>query len=223
MSHPSATVQQIGKLTPEERLQKILRYRAKRQMRNFNRTIKYQCRKSLADTRPRVRGRFARDNEPGSVMPHETKKAMRATDKVSGGGGKTSSGGGGGGGGSSGSAADHEALRAGSASPVLMKTEPVQTGTAVTGPHMMMDQPFGSGRPGMQFPASAQRHPQDLGGHHGHGGGQASASVLEQQASLAQLYNQWSETGVTSSGQQGQDTAVLVGGKQQGGASSNSA
>lgn len=69
--------QQVGKLTPEERLQKILRYRAKRQVRNFNRTIKYQCRKSLADTRPRVRGRFARDNEPGSVMPHETKKAIR--------------------------------------------------------------------------------------------------------------------------------------------------
>uniref|UniRef100_A0A7R9V378 CCT domain-containing protein n=1 Tax=Chlamydomonas euryale TaxID=1486919 RepID=A0A7R9V378_9CHLO len=67
----------MGRLTPEERLQKILRYRAKRQMRNFNRTIKYQCRKSLADTRPRVRGRFARDNEPGSVMPHETKKAQR--------------------------------------------------------------------------------------------------------------------------------------------------
>lgn len=72
------TALQIGKLTPQERLQKILRYRAKRQMRNFNRTIKYQCRKSLADTRPRVRGRFARDNEPGSVMPHETKKAQRA-------------------------------------------------------------------------------------------------------------------------------------------------
>ncbi|KAG1678280.1 hypothetical protein FOA52_013901 [Chlamydomonas sp. UWO 241] len=67
----------LGRLTPAERLQKILRYRAKRQMRNFNPTIKYQCRKSLADTRPRVRGRFARDNEPGSVMPHETKKAIR--------------------------------------------------------------------------------------------------------------------------------------------------
>eukprot|EP00955_Chlamydomonas_euryale_P107130 365747-Chlamydomonas_euryale.AAC.7 len=67
----------FGKLTPEERLQKILRYRAKRQLRNFNRSVKYQCRKSLADTRPRVRGRFARDNEPGSVLPHETKKAQR--------------------------------------------------------------------------------------------------------------------------------------------------
>ena len=37
--------QHIGKLSPAERLQKILRYRAKRQMRNFGRTIKYQCRK----------------------------------------------------------------------------------------------------------------------------------------------------------------------------------
>ena len=221
MDFPSSLncLQQIGKLTPEERLQKILRYRAKRQMRNFNRTIKYQCRKSLADTRPRVRGRFARDNEPGSVMPHETKKAMRATDKISGGGGKTSSGGGGGGGGSSGSAADQdEALRAGSASPVLMKAEPIQAGTEMTGPNMMMDQPFGSGRSGMQYLAPPQRHQQ------GQGGGQESALVLEQQASLAQLYNQWSETGVTSSsGQQGQDPAILAAGKQQGGASSNSA
>lgn len=75
-------MQHVGKLTPEERLQKILRYRAKRQLRNFNRTIKYQCRKSLADTRPRVRGRFARDNEPGSVLPHETKKALREKAKT---------------------------------------------------------------------------------------------------------------------------------------------
>lgn len=82
--HGLEMFQQAGKLTPEERLQKILRYRAKRQMRNFNRTIKYQCRKSLADTRPRVRGRFARDNEPGSVLPHETKKALREKSKPSG-------------------------------------------------------------------------------------------------------------------------------------------
>ena len=64
-------------MSPEERLQKILRYRQKRQERNFNRTIKYQCRKSLADTRPRVRGRFARNNDIGIVLPHETKKAQR--------------------------------------------------------------------------------------------------------------------------------------------------
>ncbi|KAG1680403.1 hypothetical protein FOA52_015494 [Chlamydomonas sp. UWO 241] len=77
--------QKVGNLTHEERLAKILRYRAKRQMRNFKPAVKYQCRKSLADTRPRVRGRFARDNEPGSVMPHETKKALREGAKGEGG------------------------------------------------------------------------------------------------------------------------------------------
>eukprot|EP00798_Chlamydomonas_sp_ICE-L_P014779 gene14779-20829_t len=66
-----------GRLNPEERLNKILHYRQKRQERNFNRTIKYQCRKSLADTRPRVRGRFARNDDVGIVLPHDTKKAQR--------------------------------------------------------------------------------------------------------------------------------------------------
>ncbi|EFJ48464.1 hypothetical protein VOLCADRAFT_90708 [Volvox carteri f. nagariensis] len=67
----------IGRLTPEERMQRILRYRSKRNNRNFNREIKYQCRKTLADSRPRVGGRFARNDDPNSVMPHQTKKALR--------------------------------------------------------------------------------------------------------------------------------------------------
>ena len=52
------------------------RYRQKRHERNFNKRIKYQCRKTLADSRPRVRGRFARNDDAGAVMPHETKKAL---------------------------------------------------------------------------------------------------------------------------------------------------
>ena len=40
------------------------------------------CRKTLADTRPRVRGRFARNNDAGAVMPHETKKALAAKAKA---------------------------------------------------------------------------------------------------------------------------------------------
>lgn len=68
----------IGRLTAEERLQRILRYRAKRDKRNFNREIKYQCRKTLADSRPRVGGRFARNDDPNSVLPHQTKKAQRS-------------------------------------------------------------------------------------------------------------------------------------------------
>lgn len=69
--------QLIGRLTPEERLQRVLRYRNKRNMRNFNREIKYLCRKTLADSRPRVGGRFARNDDPQSVLPHQTKKALR--------------------------------------------------------------------------------------------------------------------------------------------------
>ncbi|WOG81261.1 hypothetical protein DCAR_0100406 [Daucus carota subsp. sativus] len=53
----------VVKYSAEERKEKIDRYRAKRAQRNFNKTIKYQCRKTLADNRPRIRGRFARNDE----------------------------------------------------------------------------------------------------------------------------------------------------------------
>lgn len=49
----------IGHYTVEERKERIHRYRKKRNERNFNKKIKYACRKSLADNQPRVRGRFA--------------------------------------------------------------------------------------------------------------------------------------------------------------------
>lgn len=63
----------IGKLTREERMEKILRYRQKRPERRFDRRVTYQCRKTLADTRPRVRGRFARNDDKDAVMPPERK------------------------------------------------------------------------------------------------------------------------------------------------------
>jgi hypothetical protein len=53
-------IYRIGKYTLEERRMRILRYRQKRHERNFERKIKYSCRKTLADSRPRVRGRFAK-------------------------------------------------------------------------------------------------------------------------------------------------------------------
>eukprot|EP00850_Spirogloea_muscicola_P015741 SM000123S25853 [mRNA] locus=s123:304436:307251:+ [translate_table: standard] len=55
----------IGRYTLEERKLRISRYRQKRTERNFNKKIKYACRKTLADSRPRVRGRFARNDEVG--------------------------------------------------------------------------------------------------------------------------------------------------------------
>ncbi|KAI3408728.1 CCT domain-containing protein, partial [Psidium guajava] len=52
----------VGRYSVEERKHRILRYLKKRNERNFNKTIKYACRKSLADRRVRVRGRFARNS-----------------------------------------------------------------------------------------------------------------------------------------------------------------
>lgn len=53
----------IGRYTAEERKLRISRYRQKRHERNFSKKIKYACRKTLADSRPRIRGRFARNDE----------------------------------------------------------------------------------------------------------------------------------------------------------------
>ncbi|KAE8733776.1 histone H4-like [Hibiscus syriacus] len=49
--------------SPQEKKQRIQRYRFKRNLRNFNKKIKYACRKTLADSRPRIRGRFIRNKE----------------------------------------------------------------------------------------------------------------------------------------------------------------
>ncbi|OIW13131.1 hypothetical protein TanjilG_32112 [Lupinus angustifolius] len=57
----------VGKLSVEQRKEKIHRYMKKRNERNFSKKIKYACRKTLADSRPRVRGRFAKNDEFGDT------------------------------------------------------------------------------------------------------------------------------------------------------------
>eukprot|EP00898_Chlorokybus_atmophyticus_P003114 jgi/Chlat1/3803/Chrsp259S03930 len=67
----------VGKLTLEERNMRISRYRQKRTARNFHKKITYVCRKTLADSRPRVRGRFAcndEDNLPMKQLDEEQAK-----------------------------------------------------------------------------------------------------------------------------------------------------
>lgn len=48
----------VGAYTREERQMKIEMFRAKKRKRIWRKQIKYDCRKRLADTRPRVKGRF---------------------------------------------------------------------------------------------------------------------------------------------------------------------
>ncbi|KAJ8751920.1 hypothetical protein K2173_000666 [Erythroxylum novogranatense] len=54
----------IGNCISEDRMEKLSRYRNKKTKRNFGRKIKYACRKALADSQPRIRGRFAKTEEP---------------------------------------------------------------------------------------------------------------------------------------------------------------
>ncbi|KAK2372111.1 CCT motif family protein [Trifolium repens] len=62
----------VGRYSMEERKEKISKYRAKRKQRKFNKIIKYACRKTLADNRTRIRGRFARnDNETNDISKTE--------------------------------------------------------------------------------------------------------------------------------------------------------
>ncbi|CAN0891825.1 Zinc finger protein CONSTANS-LIKE 1 [Linum grandiflorum] len=50
------------------RKEKLSRYRDKKNRRNFGRKIKYACRKALADSQPRIRGRFAKTEESDPVL-----------------------------------------------------------------------------------------------------------------------------------------------------------
>uniref|UniRef100_A0A0D9XYB3 CCT domain-containing protein n=1 Tax=Leersia perrieri TaxID=77586 RepID=A0A0D9XYB3_9ORYZ len=52
----------VGRYSAEERRERIEKYRSKRNQRNFEKKITYACRKTLADSRPRVKGRFARNS-----------------------------------------------------------------------------------------------------------------------------------------------------------------
>ncbi|KAK4367649.1 hypothetical protein RND71_011441 [Anisodus tanguticus] len=47
-------------LTPMDREARVLRYREKKKNRKFEKTIRYASRKAYAETRPRIKGRFAK-------------------------------------------------------------------------------------------------------------------------------------------------------------------
>lgn len=47
-------------LSPMDREARVLRYREKKKTRKFEKTIRYASRKAYAETRPRIKGRFAK-------------------------------------------------------------------------------------------------------------------------------------------------------------------
>ncbi|CAI0414577.1 unnamed protein product [Linum tenue] len=69
----------VGRYSAEERKERISKYRAKRSQRNFTKTIKYACRKTLADNRPRIRGRFARNDESYCEIPKPAASSSTTT------------------------------------------------------------------------------------------------------------------------------------------------
>lgn len=70
----------IGAYTKEERKQRIERFRMKKLNRIWKKQIKYDCRKRLADTRPRIKGRFVSrsSNDNDDSMSTNDMASMRS-------------------------------------------------------------------------------------------------------------------------------------------------
>lgn len=55
----------------------LVRFRAKKANRSFRKKVRYECRKQLADSRPRVKGRFvgrSRRGETGAIRKQTSPK-----------------------------------------------------------------------------------------------------------------------------------------------------
>lgn len=55
-------------MTAIDRQARVIRYREKRKNRRFEKTIRYASRKAYAETRPRIKGRFAKRTEVEAEM-----------------------------------------------------------------------------------------------------------------------------------------------------------
>ena len=71
---PSSHAKQVGTLSLAERKVKIERYLEKRRRRSFHKKVVYLCRKRVADTRLRVKGRFVAKGVAESLQGLENAK-----------------------------------------------------------------------------------------------------------------------------------------------------
>ena len=73
----------VGVYTRAERAAKIARYREKRVRRQWNKKIMYNCRKSFADNRPRVGGRFIKMKEPQQITQENISTSSNSLSSTS--------------------------------------------------------------------------------------------------------------------------------------------
>lgn len=81
----------VGAYTKEERQIRIAKFRAKKNRRVWKKQIKYDCRKKLADNRPRIKGRFVtrkddddpdQDNDNGQEREREDQQKAQPIPEI---------------------------------------------------------------------------------------------------------------------------------------------
>ncbi|KAF7064885.1 hypothetical protein CFC21_071097 [Triticum aestivum] len=80
---PPPAAAAAGRYSTDERRERIEKYRSKRNQRNFQKKITYACRKTLADSRPRVKGRFARNVDDDAVADQPEFTAAEVSSMMS--------------------------------------------------------------------------------------------------------------------------------------------
>ncbi|KAL8528533.1 hypothetical protein ACS0TY_006094 [Phlomoides rotata] len=69
-------------LSPMDREARVLRYKEKKKNRRFEKTIRYASRKAYAETRPRIKGRFAKRRDAKVEVDQMFSSASLMTDAV---------------------------------------------------------------------------------------------------------------------------------------------
>ncbi|XP_057524816.1 zinc finger protein CONSTANS-LIKE 2 isoform X2 [Amaranthus tricolor] len=79
----SPTMQVPTQLSPMDREARVMRYREKKKNRKFEKTIRYASRKAYAETRPRIKGRFAKRTDVEAEMDQMFTNSLMADNGYS--------------------------------------------------------------------------------------------------------------------------------------------